>query len=79
MTSAYVTARQPCEVACEVERLTNRGWRSFVLRPVVGGGMLDRERLGAARYAAGTQAGVELGDQSSPAAPEAPVAAAGAR
>src|SRR5229473_877325 len=33
---------------------------SFVLRDIAGGGMLDQERLGAARYAAGLHANVEL-------------------
>ncbi len=63
---AYITARQPSEVAREVERWHKRGCRSFVLRRVSGCGELDRERLGAARYAAGIQAEVELeGDASS--------------
>jgi hypothetical protein len=62
---AYITARQPSEVALEVERWHKRGCRSFVLRQVSGGGELDRERLGAARYAAGIQAQVELEDESS--------------
>jgi hypothetical protein len=62
---AYITARQPSEVALEVERRHRRGSRSFVLRQVSHGGELDRERLGAARYAAGLQSEVELeGDVS---------------
>jgi hypothetical protein len=62
---AYITARHPAEVAREVERWHKRGCRSFVLRQVSGGGQLDRERLGAARYAAGIQSQVELdGDTS---------------
>jgi len=60
MTSAYVTAVHPSDVAREVERDLARGCRVFVLRPVAGGGMLDQERLGAARYAAGLHAEVEL-------------------
>jgi L-alanine-DL-glutamate epimerase-like enolase superfamily enzyme len=61
----YITARRPSEVAVDVERWRQRGCRSFVLRRVTGGGELDRERLGAARYAAGLQAEVELeGDAS---------------
>jgi L-alanine-DL-glutamate epimerase-like enolase superfamily enzyme len=67
MTNAYVIARKPEDVAREVERLGKTGCRTFVLRRIDGGGMLDRERLGAARYAAGLQADVELEGQSSPA------------
>jgi hypothetical protein len=62
---AYITARRPTDVAREVERWRDRGCVSFVLRRANGGGLLDRERLGAARYAAGLQAEVELeGDTS---------------
>jgi hypothetical protein len=62
---AYIAARRPTDVAREVERWRQRGCRSFVLRRVDGGGLLDRERLGAAHYAAGLQADVELeGDVS---------------
>jgi hypothetical protein len=62
---AYITARRPSDVARDVERWRKRGCSSFVLREIDGGGMLDRERLGAARYAAGRQVGVELeGDAS---------------
>ena len=62
---AYIAGRRPTEVAREVERWRQRGCRSFVLRRVDGGGLLDRERLGAAHYAAGLQAEVELeGDAS---------------
>jgi hypothetical protein len=65
MTSAYIQARRPSEVARDVERSRQRGCHSFVLRQVDGGGVLDLERLGAARYAAGLQADVELeGDAS---------------
>ncbi|HEV2028244.1 MAG TPA: hypothetical protein VGS16_06890 [Candidatus Dormibacteraeota bacterium] len=64
--SAYITARTPDGVAREVESLFKGGCRMFVVRAVGGGGMLDLERLGAARYAAGLQAVVELDDQSSP-------------
>ena len=60
-------ARRPDDVAREVERLSEAGCRTFVLRRLDGGGMLDQERLGAARYAAGLQADVELEGQSSPA------------
>jgi hypothetical protein len=62
---AYITARTPGEVARDVESWRQRGCRSFVLRRVNGGGLVDQERLGAARYAAGLQAEVELdGDGS---------------
>ena len=77
MTDAYVTVRRPEEVAREVERLSKAGCTTFVLRRLDGGGMLDRERLGAARYAAGLQAEVELEGQSSPAAGSAPGSGAG--
>jgi hypothetical protein len=61
---AYITARRPAEVARDVESWRKRGCVSFVLRRV-GGGLMDQERLGAARYAAGLQADVELeGDAS---------------
>jgi hypothetical protein len=60
MTNGYIAVTHPEEVAREVERQLKLGCRSFVLLPVAGGGMLDQERLGAARYAAGLQAVVEL-------------------
>jgi hypothetical protein len=60
MTNGYITAIHPEEVAREVECQVKLGCRSFVLRPAAGGSMLDQERLGAARYAAGLQAVVEL-------------------
>jgi hypothetical protein len=63
---AYITAHSPDDVAREVESLFTTGCHRFVLRAVAGGGMLGLERLGAARYAAGLQAVVELEDQSSP-------------
>ena len=62
---AYITARRPADVARDVERWRSHGCRSFVLRQTNAGGLLDRERLGAARYAAGLRADVELeGDAS---------------
>lgn len=62
---AYITARRPAEVARDVDSWRQRGCLSFVLRRVEGGGFVDQERLGAARYAAGLQADVELeGDAS---------------
>jgi hypothetical protein len=63
--TAYITARHPSEVAREVERELLNECRSFVVRAVAGGGMLDRERLGAARYAAGIHAQVVLDESSS--------------
>ena len=55
-----IKAKRPGEVAREVERLARSGDRRFVLAAVDHGGMLDQERLGAARYAAGLQSTVEL-------------------
>ncbi len=63
MRPAVVAARRPEQVATEVEDLARRGCRSFVVSPVDHGGMLDLERLGAARYAAGLQSRVELGEE----------------
>ncbi len=55
-----ITARRPQDVAREVERWLRRGMHAFELSRVDHGGMLDQERLGAARYAAGLQSKVEL-------------------
>jgi hypothetical protein len=55
-----VTARRPEDVAREVELLIRNGCRAFVISRIDHGGMLDQERLGAARYAAGLQSTVEL-------------------
>ncbi len=60
MTNGYITAIHPEEVADKVERQVKLGCTSFVLRPVACGGMLDQERLGAARYVAGIHAVVQL-------------------
>lgn len=57
---ALITALRPQEVALEVEAAKARGCTTFTLSSLDHGGMLDRERLGAARYAAGLQAVVEL-------------------
>ena len=62
MNPALITARRPDDVAREVERLSGEGQTRFVVRMVDQGGMLDRERLGAARYTAGLQSAVELGE-----------------
>ena len=67
-----ITARRPQEVAREVERLLRDGKHTFVLSSIDHGGMLDQERLGAARYAAGLQSKCELED-------ETPAAVAAAR
>jgi hypothetical protein len=63
--SAYITSRSPSQVARDIERLRAKGCRSFVVRRVSDGGMLDRERLGAARYAAGLQSEVTLEEEVS--------------
>jgi hypothetical protein len=68
MTSVRIDAIHPQDVAREVERQIALGCRSFALRPVAGGGMVDQERLGAARYAAGLHAKVELESSSDVAA-----------
>jgi hypothetical protein len=62
---AYITARKPADVARDVDGWRKRGCKSFVLRKAGGGAEMEQERLGAARYAAGLQAEVELeGDGS---------------
>ena len=58
--AVVIRAVRPADVAREVERMMKVGACEFVLEPVARGGMLDQERLGAARYAAGRQAEVEL-------------------
>jgi hypothetical protein len=55
-----ITARRPADVARQVEALARAGHRRFVITSIDRGGMLDLERLGAARYAAGLQSNVEL-------------------
>jgi hypothetical protein len=62
MTAAYITSPRPADVARDVERLRKAGCVRFVVRRLDDGRMVDRERLGAARYAAGLQAEVELED-----------------
>jgi hypothetical protein len=69
---AVISARRPEEVAREVEHLMREGHGRFVITQIDHGGMLDLERLGAARYAAGLQPAVELEDA-------APAAVAAAR
>ena len=58
--AAYITAPRPGDVARDVEHAKRRGCTVFTLRSVDRGGMLDRERIGAALYAAGVQSRVEL-------------------
>jgi len=60
VSTAHISAARPQDVALEVESARRRGCTSFTLRSIDHGGMLDQERLGAARYAAGVQAGVRL-------------------
>jgi hypothetical protein len=72
---AYITARKPIDIAREVERLCREGCSEFVVSRLGGDGMLDRERLGAARYAAGLQAEVALEGEPSTVPPAAAAAA----
>ena len=60
MREACITATRPKDVAADVEAARLRGCTSFVLTSVDQGGMLDLERMGAARYAAGVHADVQL-------------------
>ena len=60
MRPELITARRPADVASDVEALARKGRRAFVLTRIDHGSMLDMERLGAARYAAGAQSVVEL-------------------
>jgi hypothetical protein len=59
-----ISQRRPAAVAREVERLVAEGHRRFEVESIDHGGMLDRERLGAARYAAGLQSKVELEEEA---------------
>lgn len=76
MSGSYIEARRPADVARQIEALVGSGCRAFVLSRLDGGGTLDLERLGAARYAAGLQATVELEGASPRAAPRTAEAAA---
>jgi len=67
-----VSAKRPADVAREVDRLASKGSRAFILTRIDHGGMLDMERLGAARYAAGFHSDVGLEE-------ETPTAVAAAR
>ena len=71
MTAARIAAHRPADVAHEVELRLKEGWCRFVLERVDDGQMRDLERLGAARYAAGLQAQVELAAEVSSATSKA--------
>lgn len=73
MSAAVITARKPLDVAREIELLLERGCDCFVVRPIDHGGMLDLERLGAARYTAGLDLRVVLEEEVIPAAAVAAV------
>ncbi len=60
MKGVLITSKRPDDVAREVERLSRQGHTRFVVSRIDHGGMLDQERLGAGRYAAGLQSTVEL-------------------
>lgn len=63
MSTALITARKPVDVAREIELLLEGGCDSFVVRSIDHGGMLDLERLGAARYTAGLDLCVVLEEE----------------
>jgi len=65
--AGMIKAQRPIDVAREVDALVREGRRDFVLSRIDHGSMLDQERLGAARYAAGVQSIVEL-EEETPAA-----------
>jgi hypothetical protein len=67
VNTGIIRARRPIDVAREVEAFVREGRREFVLSRIDHGSMLDQERLGAARYAAGVQSVVEL-EEETPAA-----------
>jgi L-alanine-DL-glutamate epimerase-like enolase superfamily enzyme len=50
---ALVTALKPSEVAAEVERFVAAGFTAVKLKAANGGGPVDQERVGAARWTAG--------------------------
>ena len=64
MKAALITARRPEQVASEIEQFLRAGCTSFVISRIDHGAMLDLERLGAARYAAGVQSEVELDSET---------------
>ena len=62
-----ITSRRPEDVAIEVDRLRAAGETHFVIARIDGGGTLDQERLGAARYAGELESAIEL-EETTPAA-----------
>lgn len=54
--TALVTAARPPDVVAEVERSAADGFRAFKLKSANAGGAVDGERLGGARWAAGSGA-----------------------
>ena len=58
--SALVGAVKPSEVAIQVERLVADGFSAVKLKAANGGGPIDQERLGAARWAAGHEVELRL-------------------
>jgi L-alanine-DL-glutamate epimerase-like enolase superfamily enzyme len=58
--SALLTASRPDLVAREAERCAAAGFTAFKLKAANGGGIVDQERLGAARWAAGPSARLRL-------------------
>jgi O-succinylbenzoate synthase len=58
--NALIRGSSPADVAREIERAGAAGFRCFKLKAVNGGGALDLERVGAARWAAGRDAELRL-------------------
>ena len=58
--SALVTSTRPADVAAEVERCVAGGFTAVKLKAMNGGGPVDQERLGAARWAAGREVELRL-------------------
>jgi L-alanine-DL-glutamate epimerase-like enolase superfamily enzyme len=58
--SALVTDAQARRVVERVGRLAEQGYRCFKLKAANGGGMLDEERLGGARWAGGRDSQLRL-------------------
>ena len=55
-----VRSLRPAEVAEEVRLAAGRGFQAFKLKSLDGGGMLDQERMGAARWSAGREARLRI-------------------
>lgn len=64
-----ISERRPAAVAARIEAAARRGRRRFELESVDGGGPLDLERLGAARWAAGRDVELRLVVHGSAASP----------